>query len=43
MTKIEKFIKYVIALTKIKFYGKIIISFENGDIVHLSEKKSLKL
>jgi hypothetical protein len=43
MTKLEKFIKYIVALTKVKFYGKVIISFENGNIVHLKEEKSLKL
>ena len=43
MTRLKKLIKYIMALTKIKFYGKVIISFENGDIVHLKEEKSLKL
>lgn len=43
MTKLGKLIKYIIALTKAKYYGKVVISFEDGHIVHLKEEKNLKL
>lgn len=43
MESLIKLTEYIKVLIKEHFYGKIIISFEDGKIVHLKEEKNLKL
>jgi hypothetical protein len=43
MQEIKKLLKYFLGLMKNKFYGEIIIVFNEGKIVNLKENKSIKL
>lgn len=40
---LEWLINYLNPLISCKFYGKIVISFENGKIVTVKEEKNIKL
>lgn len=39
----DKLLKILKELTADKFYGKLIISFENGRVVHLKKEESIKV
>lgn len=39
----KELIKFITDLMSRKFYGKVIISFENGKITHLKKEESIKL
>lgn len=39
---IDKLIKLVKALTSARFHGRIILSFEAGNIVHIKKEETLK-
>ena len=39
----EKLLAYLKKLTDNKFYGKVVLSFENGKVTHMKEEKSIKL
>ena len=40
---IEKLLAYLKDLIDNKFYGKVVLFFENGKVTHMKEEKSVKL
>jgi len=40
--KLEKVFNYLLNLASNDFYGKIVVTFEQGKVVHLKKEESLK-
>ena len=39
---IEKVIKFIMELSSLRYWGKVIISFENGVVVGIEKRSSIK-